>query len=122
MRWKIQLYRIIYAHALENTIISHYLRTCAGKYSYITLFTRMRWYFNKILHKYSNIALFTHMRWKIQLYRMIYAHALENTVISHYLRTCVENIVISHYLRSCAGILKKYCIKYSNIALFTHMR
>jgi hypothetical protein len=50
MRWKIQLYRIIYAHALENTIISHYLRTCAG---------------NNI-----NIALFTHMRWKIQLYHL----------------------------------------------------
>jgi hypothetical protein len=61
MRWKIQLYRIIYAHALENTVISYYLRTCAGKY--------------------SNIALFTLLRWKIQLYHIIYAHALENTVI-----------------------------------------
>jgi hypothetical protein len=92
MHWKYNI-RIIYAHALENTVISYYLRTCAGilikycikystiviftlmrwKYSYIILFTHMSWYFNKYCIKYSNIALFTDMRWKIQL--------------SHYLRT-----------------------------------
>jgi hypothetical protein len=118
MRWKIQLYCIIYAHALENTVISHYLRTCAGKYSYIALFTLMRWYFKKYCIKYSNIALFAHMRgkysyivlfthmhWKIQLYRIIYAHALENTVISHYLRTCAGKYSYITLLRTCAGIL-----------------
>jgi hypothetical protein len=75
----------------------------------------MRWYFNKYCIKYSNIALFTHMRWKIQLYRIIYAHALENTIISHYYAHALENTVISHYLSTCAG-------KYSYITLCTHMR
>jgi hypothetical protein len=63
------------------------------KYSYIALFTHMRWYFNKYCIKYSNIALFTLIHWKIQLYRIIYAHALENTVISHYLRTCAGILI-----------------------------
>jgi hypothetical protein len=83
MRWKIQLYRIIYAHALENTVIyifmhmRWYFKKICIKYSNIALLTIMRLYLIKYCIKYSNIALFTPMRWKIQLYSIIYAHALE---------------------------------------------